>query len=249
MTLSGHQLPLLQPLLKWRQPKAGEWRWFALILICCWPTQGLTSEVAQLLRCIKLFPLHWHALHAWALLEARASTIALHWTIFIALHWTIFIALQCIACQGNWCRSKQWRGGGGAMQWVKRGGGASSIRTRVSLIGGGMSPACATHNVYYTYTHIHTDIHRYTHNVYYTYTHRYTHKYTDIHICKYIYIYIYHICRFMCCFHDFYEKVYDHHHDGGGDQNDNLCRIEKCYLREPLPIWDPSGRLDYHRLN
>ena len=121
------------------------------------------------------------------------------------------------------------------MQWVKRGGGASSIRTRVSLIGGGMSPACATHNVYYTYTHIHTDIHRYTHNVYYTYTHRYTHKYTDIHICKYIYIYIYHICRFMCCFHDFYEKVYDHHHDGGGDPNDNLCRIEKCYLRNLSP--------------
>ena len=136
------------------------------------------------------------------------------------------------------------------MQWVKRGEGASSIRTRVSLIGGGMSPACATHNVYYTYTHIHTDIHRYTHNVYYTYTHRYTHKYTDIHICKYIYIYIYHICRFMCCFHDFYEKVYDHHHDGGGDPNDNLCRIEKCYLRGTSPhlrsIWSvrlPSPQL------
>ena len=154
------------------------------------------------------------------------------------LHCIELFLLHCNALHARAIGVEASNGGGevGPMQWVKRGEGASSIRTRVSLIGGGMSPACATHNVYYTYTHIHTDIHRYTHNVYYTYTHRYTHKYTDIHICKYIYIYIYHICRFMCCFHDFHEKVYDHHHDGGGDPNDNLCRIEKCYLREPLPI-------------
>ena len=145
MSLSGHQLPLLQPLLKWRQPKAGEWRCTDSDLLLTNPRsdiRGRSTIASNYFHCIDMHCMRGHCLK-------REPQL---------LHCIELFLLHCNALHARAIGVEASNGGGevGPMQWVKRGEGASSIRTRVSLIGGGMSPACATHTaltLLYTWKH------------------------------------------------------------------------------------------------